>query len=31
MAGLDAAAIRQQISQWWHGLLAGTRAAEAPG
>jgi len=28
MAGLDAAAIRQRISEWWHGLLAGPLAAE---
>ena len=28
MAGLDAAAIRQRISVWWHGLLAGPAAAE---
>jgi 1-deoxy-D-xylulose-5-phosphate synthase len=27
MAGLDAASIRQRISQWWHGLLAGPLAA----
>jgi 1-deoxy-D-xylulose-5-phosphate synthase len=28
MAGLDTAAIRQRISEWWHGLLAGPLAAE---
>ncbi len=28
MAGLDAASIRQRISVWWHGLLAGPAAAE---
>ncbi|HTQ36791.1 MAG TPA: 1-deoxy-D-xylulose-5-phosphate synthase, partial [Steroidobacteraceae bacterium] len=29
MAGLDAAAIRQRISEWWHGLLSAPRAAES--
>jgi 1-deoxy-D-xylulose-5-phosphate synthase len=28
MAGLDAASIRQRISQWWHALLAGPAIAE---
>jgi 1-deoxy-D-xylulose-5-phosphate synthase len=28
MAGLDAASIRQRISEWWHGLLAGPLAAD---
>jgi 1-deoxy-D-xylulose-5-phosphate synthase len=28
MAGLDTATIRQRISEWWHGLLAGPLAAE---
>ena len=31
MAGLDSASIRQHISRWWHGLLAGPLAAEGPG
>jgi hypothetical protein len=28
MAGLDTPAIRQRISVWWHGLLAGPLAAD---
>jgi 1-deoxy-D-xylulose-5-phosphate synthase len=28
MAGLDAASIRQRISQWWHGLQSGPLAAD---
>jgi 1-deoxy-D-xylulose-5-phosphate synthase len=28
MAGLDAASIRQRISQWWHGLQSGPQAAD---
>jgi 1-deoxy-D-xylulose-5-phosphate synthase len=31
MAGLDAASIRQRISQWWHGLQAGQLAADGTG
>ncbi len=28
-AGLDAASIRQRISEWWHGLLSSQQAAES--
>jgi 1-deoxy-D-xylulose-5-phosphate synthase len=28
MAGLDAASIRQRVSEWWHGLQSGPLAAE---
>jgi 1-deoxy-D-xylulose-5-phosphate synthase len=31
MAGLDAAAIRQRISQWWRGLADGLAAVQAGG